>query len=224
MDELITCSINCSNKPIYLCDCSDNKSVFLCQSHLGEHGETPGSHHFTPIMKNPDPQTRKIISEFLKGLKQKIKQDRLTLLQEASILVMQIEEKVEKSLEKILFIEKRLNEYIYLCATLDKINQFNSSSFIESLLNLSPEKAAKIKYQEDIVKINNVQLKKGIKKFFNILDSLLYEESFYFITNDYRLIQFDLKNKQLKHLKTLAESTLSSVWRSSSKFTNKIIN
>ncbi|CAG9323905.1 unnamed protein product [Blepharisma stoltei] len=169
MDELVTCSINCQNKPIFVCDCSD-KNVFLCLNHVVAHGESDGKHHFTRIMKSPDPKTIIIIFEFIKGLKLRAKQDRWKIVKESSALIKQINETTEKALEKIFLIEKKLDEYVYLCETLEEVNNLNSNSFIESALKLSPESAAKIKCQEDIIKINNSSLKKRLKNLFTVKD------------------------------------------------------
>ncbi|CAG9315483.1 unnamed protein product [Blepharisma stoltei] len=65
MDELVTCSIDCQNKSIYVCDCSD-KGVFICNNHLGMHVESAGKHHFTRIIKNPDLQTKLLFLNFWK--------------------------------------------------------------------------------------------------------------------------------------------------------------
>ncbi|CAG9315479.1 unnamed protein product [Blepharisma stoltei] len=172
MDELVTCSIGCQNKPIYVCDCSDKK-IFICYNHLGTHVESAGNHHFTRIMINPDLQTKITIYKFLKNLKLQVKQDRSKIIQESSLLIKQVKESTEKSLRKLLSIEKRLDEYIRLCDTLEEINNLNSKSFIESALKLSLEDAVKIKLQEDIIKINNSGIKEKIENLFSVKEAKL---------------------------------------------------
>ncbi|CAG9315481.1 unnamed protein product [Blepharisma stoltei] len=172
MDELVTCSINCQNKPIYVCDCSDI-AVFICNNHLGTHGSSAGKHHFTLIMTNPDLQTKITISKFLKSLKLQVKQDRSKVIQESFLLMKQIKETTEKSLEELISIEKRLDEYIRLCDTLEEVNNLNNKSFIESALKLSPEDAVKIKLQEDIIKINNSGIKEKIESLFSVKEAKL---------------------------------------------------
>ncbi|CAG9315484.1 unnamed protein product [Blepharisma stoltei] len=172
MDELTTCSIDCQNKPIYVCDCSD-KGVFICNNHLGMHVESAGKHHFTRIIKNPDLQTKITISNFLKNLKLQVKQDRSKIIQESSLLMKQINEAVEKSLGKLLRIEKRLDKYIRLCDTFEEVNNLNSKSFIKPALKLSPEDALKIKLHEDIMKINNSGIKEKIESLFSVKEAKL---------------------------------------------------
>ncbi|CAG9311112.1 unnamed protein product [Blepharisma stoltei] len=170
VNEALACSMNCKNKPTYECDCSD-KQVFLCSEHLGEHGESVGKHHFTKIMKNIDPQAKIIIYGLLRGLKLQAKQNRFKIVQESSLLIKQINEATTKSLEKLLSIEKKLDEYTYLCHTLQEVNNSNSKSFIELLLKLSAEDASKIKFQEDIIKINSKSFKDEIENLFTVKET-----------------------------------------------------
>ncbi|CAG9315480.1 unnamed protein product [Blepharisma stoltei] len=172
MDELVTCSVGCQNKPIVACDCSD-KEIFICNNHLVTHGESAGKHHFTRIMKNPELQTKITISKFLKSLKLQVKQNRSKLIQESSFLIKKINEAAEKSLGELISIEKRLDEYIRLCDTLEEVNNLNSKSFIESALKLSPEDSRKIKLQEDIMMINNSGIKEKIESLFSVKEAKL---------------------------------------------------
>ncbi|CAG9315209.1 unnamed protein product [Blepharisma stoltei] len=85
-DEFLACSMNCQNKPIYMCDCN-SKNALLCLDHCGAHGELSGNHHFTKLIIIPDPDTKMIISKLFKDIKFQIKESQLKIIQESSSLI-----------------------------------------------------------------------------------------------------------------------------------------